>query len=275
MLTVGSLFSGIGGMDLGLERAGMRVVWQAEIDAYASRVLKKHWPDVPNFGDVTKVNWRTVERPDVLAGGFMCTDLSSVGKMGGMGDFTRSGTTWRELVRAIVSLRPRYVLVENISVLLAGDGGRWFATVLGALAACGYDAEWDCIPASSLGAPHGRDRVFIVAYPHGVGRHENVFPTGGVSKGFQSQSQRVSDWQRGIPTRAPTSGRLRLLPDPSVCGMDDGVSSKLVRLGWRGALSGYGNAVVPAVAELVGGWIVAHANRESASACPAGELVHL
>lgn len=260
MLTVGSLFSGIGGMDLGLERAGMRVVWQCENDPYASRVLAKHWPDVPNYGDVTAVDWSTVERPDVLAGGFMCTDLSSVGRMGGMGGSTRSGTTWRELARAVVLLRPRYVLVENVPILLTGDGGRWFATVLGQLAACGYDAEWDCVPASAVGAPHGRNRVFVVAYPNGVGRDANVFPTGSISKGFQTQSQRVSDWQRGIPIRSPTSGRLRLLPNPSIVRMDDGLSPRLVRLGWRDALRGYGNAVVPAVAELVGRLIVAHAS---------------
>lgn len=261
MLTVGSLFSGVGGMDLGLERAGMRVLWQAEIDEFASRVLAKHWPCLRNCGDVSAVDWGTVERPDVLAGGFMCTDLSKVGTMEGMADHTRSGTTWREFVRAIVSLRPRYILVENVTVLLAGHGGSWFATVLGQLAALGYDAEWDCIPAAALGAPHRRDRVFVVAYPHRVGWPSDNLFDGVVPASLEKVRMSGDSWSRTGSVRASPGGRLRLLPDASICGMDDGLSSKLVRLGWGNALRGYGNAVVPAVAELIGGWIVEHASR--------------
>jgi hypothetical protein len=85
-LTVGSLFSGIGGFDLGLERAGMQVIWQSEIDEFASRVLKKHWPDVPNLGDITKVDWSEVERPDVICGGYPCQPFSQAGKRGGEND---------------------------------------------------------------------------------------------------------------------------------------------------------------------------------------------
>jgi DNA (cytosine-5)-methyltransferase 1 len=167
VLTFGSLFSGIGGMDLGLERAGLRCLWQSEIDAYAvEHVLSRHWPNVRQLGDATKIDYADVEKPDVLAGGFMCTDLSVAGKQAGMGESTRSGITWRELVRAIRELRPRYVLVENVPALLSGERGGWFGKVLGELATLGYDAEWDCIPAKAFGAPHERDRVFIVAYPH-------------------------------------------------------------------------------------------------------------
>lgn len=156
-LTVGSLFSGIGGFDLGLERAGMRVIWQSEIDPYASAVLRKHWPHVPNHGDIRTITAGTVERPDVLCGGFPCQDISNAGKRAGI-DGDRSGL-WSEYARVIGELRPRYVLVENVAALL----GRGLERVLGDLAALGFDAEWHCIPASAVGAPHLRDRIWIVA----------------------------------------------------------------------------------------------------------------
>lgn len=157
MLTVGSLFAGIGGFDLGLERAGMRVIWQSEIDPYASAVLRKHWPDVPNHGDIRTIRAGTVERPDVLCGGFPCQDISNAGKRAGI-DGERSGL-WSEYARVIGEVRPRYVIVENVAALL----GRGLERVLGDLAALGFDAEWHCIPASAVGAPHRRDRLWIVA----------------------------------------------------------------------------------------------------------------
>lgn len=160
-LRVGSLFSGIGGIDLGLERAGMETRWFSEIDPYASRVLAKHWPAVPNLGDITKIDFTTVEPVDVLAGGFPCQDISRAGAKEGIGG-KRSGL-WFEYLRAIGDIRPRYVLVENVSDLLT----RGLGAVLGSLAEIGYDAEWDCIPASAIGAPHIRDRLWLVAYPNG------------------------------------------------------------------------------------------------------------
>jgi DNA (cytosine-5)-methyltransferase 1 len=198
VLTVGSLFSGIGGFDLGLERTGhMRTVWFCEQDEFCQRVLAKHWPGVPCHPDVRALvadadgagcsapsaqrcdshRLRSagavgsrgsdgalpvpVPYVDVLCGGFPCQDLSYAGKGAGL-DGERSGL-WGEYARLIRELRPRYVVVENVSALLARGLGR----VLGDLAACGYDAEWDCIPASAVGAPHRRDRVWLVAYPGG------------------------------------------------------------------------------------------------------------
>ncbi len=158
-MNVGSLFSGIGGFDLGLERAGYDIAWQVEIDPYCQRVLAKHWPHVTRYGDITTIDWATVPRVDLLCGGFPCQDLSFAGKRAGI-DGARSGL-WSEYVRAIVQLRPRYVLVENVPGLLTNA---YMGRVLGDLAACGYDAEWDCLPASAIGAPHRRDRVWIVAY---------------------------------------------------------------------------------------------------------------
>ncbi len=158
MLTIGSLFSGIGGLELGLERAGLGpVLWQAEQDPYCRRVLAKHWPEAKRYDDVRDID-ENAERVDVICGGFPCQDISNAGKRAGMAG-ERSGL-WREYARIVRELRPRFVVVENVSALL----GRGFGDVLGDLAACGYDAQWDCIPAASVGAPHRRDRVFLVAW---------------------------------------------------------------------------------------------------------------
>jgi DNA (cytosine-5)-methyltransferase 1 len=173
-LTVGSLFSGIGGIDLGLERAGMRVIWQAEVDPYCSRVLANHWPDVPNLGDVTLIDWSSVERPDVLAGGYPCQPFSVAGRQLGEADERH---LWPFFADAIRVLRPRFALLENVPGHLALGFGR----VLGDLAEIGYDATWDCVPAAAVGAPHLRDRVFVVAYPErGELREQSVtFARGG------------------------------------------------------------------------------------------------
>lgn len=158
-LRVLSLFAGIGGIDLGLERAGMQVVAHAEIDPYACRVLAKHWPDVPNLGSVVDADFAAWEGlVDVIAGGFPCQDISLAGKGAGIKEGTRSGL-WSEYARAIREIRPRYVIVENVSALLA----RGIDRVLGDLAAIGFDAWWDCLPAAAVGAPHRRDRLFVVA----------------------------------------------------------------------------------------------------------------
>jgi DNA (cytosine-5)-methyltransferase 1 len=194
-VNVGSLFTGIGGFDLGLERAGMRVVWQCEQDEFCRRVLARHWPGVPCYPDVRAlvadasgvsgplqrvgVDQRAqvsagagdvrspvpVQVPpvDVLCGGFPCQDISLAGKGAGIGG-ARSGL-WSEYARLVGELRPRYVIVENVAALLARGLGR----VVGDLAALGYDAEWDCLPASAFGAPHRRDRLWLVAYPNGEG----------------------------------------------------------------------------------------------------------
>jgi len=152
------LFSGIGGFSLGLERAGMRTVAFCEIDGYCRDVLAKHWPDVPCHDDITTREFREGEA-DVICGGFPCQDISNAGQRAGLAG-ERSGL-WRELLRAIRLVRPRYAVVENVAALLA----RGMDVVLGDLAAIGHDAEWHCIPASAVGAPHRRDRVWIVAHP--------------------------------------------------------------------------------------------------------------
>ena len=163
MLKLLDLFSGIGGFSLGLERTGgFETVAFCEIDKFCQKVLRKHWPHVRQYTDVTKLTAAQLTADgltvDAICGGFPCQDISTAGKGAGMGEGTRSGL-WSEYARLIGELRPRYVIVENVSALL----GRGLDRVLGDLAQIGYDAEWHCIPASAIGAPHRRDRVWVVA----------------------------------------------------------------------------------------------------------------
>ena len=147
-LTFISLFAGIGGIDLGLERAGMQCVTQVEIDDYATRVLEKHWPSVRRLRDVRSAGAHNLPRADVIAGGFPCQDISNDGRGAGIVNGTRSGL-WSEFRRIVRELRPSYVFVENVSALLH----RGIDTVLGDLAALGFHAEWHCIPAADTETP--------------------------------------------------------------------------------------------------------------------------
>ena len=181
-MRIGSLFSGAGGLDIAVEQFfGARTVWHCELDPAASKVLACRWPGVPNLGDITAVDWSTVEAIDVLCGGFPCQDISSAGRQAGMGTGTRSGL-WSEFVRAIAALRPRVVIIENVRNLLSvsanrdmepepdalGDARtqpvlRGLGAVLGDLSDLGYDAQWVTVSAASVGAPHKRERVFVLA----------------------------------------------------------------------------------------------------------------
>ena len=173
-LTVGSLFSGIGGIDLGLERAGMTVKWQSEIDPYACKVLKKHWPDTPNLGDIKQIDWSTVEPVDVIAGGYPCQPFSTAGKRQGENDPRH---LWPYFRNAISVLRPRVAFLENVR----GHLSMGFDRVLADLTEIGYDAEWQIVSAASVGAPHRRERIICVAYPsqqysNGVFNHTRNSP---------------------------------------------------------------------------------------------------
>ena len=160
----GELFAGIGGFSLGLERAGMQCAWQVEIDPYAQAVLKKHWPDVPKHEDVRTFPPQGDYAVDLICGGFPCQDISVAGRGAGLAG-ERSGL-WYEFARIVGVLRPRYVVVENVAALLT----RGMDAVLGTLSTLGYDAEWHVIPASAVGAPHRRERVWIVAYANDEGQ---------------------------------------------------------------------------------------------------------
>jgi DNA (cytosine-5)-methyltransferase 1 len=157
-LSFGSLFAGIGGIDLGFERCGMRCKWQVEINDYATKVLEKHWPEVHRERDIRQCGASNLERVDIIAGGFPCQDISYAGLGAGL-DGERSGLFF-EAVRLVRELQPRAVVLENVSALLT----RGLDRVLGTLAEIGYDAQWHCIPAAYVGAPHIRDRVFIIGF---------------------------------------------------------------------------------------------------------------
>ena len=234
-----SLFAGIGGMDLGLERAGMRCVGQVEIDPFCRKVLAKHWPDVPKWSDIRDFDGSGLrEHPDLIYGGFPCQDISNAGKRAGI-DGERSGL-WSEYARVVRVLRPRYVLVENVAALL----GRGLDRVLGDLAESGYDAEWDCIPASAVGAPHIRDRLFVVAYA--AGERRNTRP------GVARDEERPRGWRR-------ESG-----PGGEVLADAESIGGALRRAeGERpGRLAGGGSLPHPILARLEGHerGVVAHAD---------------
>jgi DNA (cytosine-5)-methyltransferase 1 len=167
------LFSGIGGFSLGLERAGMRTVAFCEADERKRAFLADAWPHIPCFPDVAALRGRDIEGRaiDIIAGGFPCQDVSHAGRRAGI-EGERSGL-WVEFCRLIRELRPRYALVENVPGLLS----RGMGEVLADLAASGYDAEWDCVPAAAVGAPHLRARIWLLAYPGGLRdqAHDTVF----------------------------------------------------------------------------------------------------
>lgn len=164
--TVGSAFSGIGGMDLAFAAAGFDIRWQIEINPFCQRILTKHkvkyWPNARLYDDIKTA--RDLEKVDVIIGGFPCQDVSNAGKKKGIKEGTRSGL-WIELARLIGEVRPAFVLLENVAAITSRDGTR----VIADLTALGYDAEWGIIPAATVGAPHERKRWWAVAYSDGAG----------------------------------------------------------------------------------------------------------
>lgn len=199
-MRVGSLFSGYGGLDLAVMDVipGASVAWHVEFDKAPSAILAHHWPDVPNYGDVTAVDWESVEPVDILTGGFPCQDLSHAGKRAGLRPGTRSGL-WSHMAYAISILRPDLVVIENVFGILSaraagdvepcawclGDDADGVVRALGAvcadLASLRYDARWTTVRAADAGACHGRARVFITAYPDDFGGDWFQFLAGGGS----------------------------------------------------------------------------------------------
>jgi DNA (cytosine-5)-methyltransferase 1 len=266
------LFAGIGGFTLGLERAGFETAAFCEIDPYAQKVLKKHWPGVPIYDDVRQL---TAERlasdgigVDVITGGFPCQDISTAGRQAGI-DGERSGL-WSEIARLISELQPRYAIMENVTNIISGDSGRWFGRVLGDLAEIGYDAEWHCIPASAIGANHHRDRVWIAAHPSGGERQsgaekQGVLRTlpenGAINHNLSGRGEAHTELlahpngtqrERGrLPIRIQQKHSDTFLSswwkaEPNVGRVADGVPARSHRL------KCLGNAVVPQIPELIG-----------------------
>lgn len=184
---VGALFAGYGGLDLAVEEVfGAELAWYSEIDKGALKILEHRFPGIANVGSVTEADWSQVAPVDILTGGSPCQDLSHAGRRAGMTEGTRSNL-WVAMREAIAELRPRYVIWENVRGAYSaaadsavepcpgcvGDGSgvhlRALGRVLGDLAELGFDAEWHGLRAADVGAPHGRFRVFVVAYASGRG----------------------------------------------------------------------------------------------------------
>ncbi len=227
-LTIGSLFSGYGGLDMGVEAVtGGRVVWHCEWEDAPSAILKHHWPDVPNFKDVSKVDWASIAPVDILTGGFPCQDVSLAGARKGLTEGTRSGL-WSEFAKAVDVIRPRLVVIENVRGLLSASAAsdvepcpwclgdesdqpslRALGAVCGELSELGYDSQWTTVRASDAGACHRRERVFIVAWPEcsdpsSVGqllvKHgEDAFGNRGESQPFASRVEQEYDGLADLP----------------------------------------------------------------------------
>ncbi len=241
-LAFGSLFAGIGGFDLGFERAGMVCKWQVEIDDYANRVLEKHWPSVHRERDVRTVGRHNLEAVDVMCGGFPCVNISSLGDRSGIDGNEDGSGLWFEAVRIIREIRPQFFVMENVSALLIRGADR----VFGDLAESGYDIGWRCLPAALFRAPHRRDRVFAIA----IDRNTN----GGNGSAIETFSNKDAS------TCGDGAGSWWEV-EPGVGRVAHGVSNRSHRL------RGLGNAVVPQVAEWIGRRIVESAGRMPAPAC--------
>ena len=257
LLRIGSLFSGVGGLELGLERAGVgRVVWQCELDPFCRRVLAKHWPNVTRFEDVTQP--RDWPDADLICGGFPCQDVSSAGRRRGLGG-SRSGL-WYHFAAVVGRVRPAWVIVENVASGLRS----WLPTVRRQLCELGYRTTPVALSAADVGAPHLRRRVFVVAHAgrvqlrqqprrgRGTSRKGPAFaPLARTARAAHGDAD--GDREPAFPVdvqvaglRCVASGASAWAAPPEFRGVDDGVPRRLDRL------RALGNAVVPQCAEVIG-----------------------
>lgn len=295
-MTFGSLFAGIGGFDLGLERAGMECRWQVEIDDYASRVLAKHWPHVTRWGDVRTFppgpvgEWRV----DLVCAGVPCQPVSHAGKQKGAND---ERWMWGEALRVVADLQPTFFVAENPIGILNHDGGRTFRGLLRALASVGYVCEWHVIAAADVGAPHLRQRVWLVAYSDSVSRIEgeprragrglpaasagpqgrqdegqawavagdccaNVADANGMPRAQQLSHERRAAWSPDAFSGSLVGNRSEAdgwwATEPSVGRVAHGIPNRVDRLRCLG------NAVVPQIVELIGRAIIEHQQHDVA-----------
>jgi DNA (cytosine-5)-methyltransferase 1 len=283
-LRIGSLFTGTGALDLAvMDVFDAEVVWHSQYEPpdkngkedknqYAAKILARHWPAVPNLGDITKVDWEAVLAEhgpiDVVTGGFPCTDVSSAGKRAGLTPDTRSGL-WNHMARCIAVLRPRLVVIENVEGLLsaeadrglesgveavdedAGAGGllRALGAVLGDLATLGFHAEWARVAASEVGAPHPRKRVFVYAWPAdvdpgGIRRRDGQGVVGGLgAEERDAEAPADTEGVRHGPGRLPV-GKGSPVADAGVrsANASDAPGAGLQGSGVRGRLAVHGGS---------------------------------
>ena len=238
----GSLFSGIGGFDLAAEWMGWENVFHCEWMEFPRKVLDYYWPDADSLTDITKTDFKKyANKIDVLTGGFPCQPYSSAGKRKGKEDERH---LWPEMLRAIREIKPSYVVGENVFGLLNWNEGMVFDEVHTDLESEGYEVQAVVIPAAAVNAPHGRDRVWFVAYRNGNLFNERNFhnekqPSKG-GKYAQRNTKQIPSNFHNFPTQSP------------ICSGDDGLSDRLDNITfskWRAeSIKGYGNAIVPQVA---------------------------
>lgn len=265
-MRIGSLFSGIGGLELGLERAGLgETVWQVECDEYCQAVLAKHWPNAERFDDVRTVGAATLSPVDLICGGFPCQDISSAGKRAGLAG-ARSGL-WFEYLRIVSELRPPWVVVENV----ASGAHKWVDVVREGLEQQGYACLPEPITAAAVGAPHKRARIFIVA----ANAHADWKPACPIDAKVAGSSQLTANTNSSDLRNEPRgAGRSRRegptfpannswsTPQPDMVRSLHGFSTRFHGAGNAALrkqralpsrrIKALGNAVVPQCAEVVG-----------------------
>jgi DNA (cytosine-5)-methyltransferase 1 len=232
--SIGSLFAGIGGFELGLERAipGAYTLWQVEQNTFCQKVLAKHWTEARIYDDVKNINKKNVERVDILCGGFPCQDISTAGKGEGLNG-KKSGLWW-EMHRIIEELQPRAVIMENVAAINV----RGLGAVLGSLSQIGYDAEWCTISSGgAFGLPHKRDRWFAIAYPSSIRLQR--------SRRYNSSKyqKKNTDWKTNQFISSVQREAL-----PFMCRAHNGIPSEL----GENMMRALGNAIVPQCSEWIG-----------------------
>lgn len=229
-LTHGSLFSGIGGFELGAEMAGIDTLWNCEIEKFQGEILKSRFPHAERFTDITKATG--LRYVDIISGGFPCQDISVAGKREGIKG-KRSGL-WSEMYRIIWEVRPKYVVVENSPALTISG----LEQVLCDLSKIGYNAEWQCISNYAFGYPHKRERLYLIAYSDKIGLQGDICNDGRFSSIFK-------EWTSDTSVGYTCAKRILEIPAHSTVRNDDGVSD------WSHKVGSIGNAVNPTVAKYL------------------------
>jgi DNA (cytosine-5)-methyltransferase 1 len=237
----GSLFNGIGGFQLAAKQMGWNNIFSCEIDNFCNQVTQKHYPNCIQYEDIRNTNF-TIHRGtiDVLTGGFPCQDISNAKTHTSNKKYEQNGITgkrsglWFEMLRAIKEIKPAFVVAENVSSLTH----KGLHTVLLCLSEIGYNAEWATLPASQFGAPHQRERIWIVAYPNSYGRKQESII---LSQIINKKIRETPEWQLSR-TICQTYGKKTL---PQYCGIHDGVPLELHH---AKRIAAIGNAIVPQIA---------------------------
>jgi DNA (cytosine-5)-methyltransferase 1 len=241
------LFEGIGGFSLAAKWMGWETLAWCEWNEFGQKVLRYHFPEAEGFGDITKTDFtKYANRIDILTGGFPCQD-ASIAKQDGKGqsglDGSRTGL-WREMVRAIEEVKPKFVVAENVENILRTNNGRDFATILGELVRMGFNCEWRVCRASEVGGCHHRARVFMVAYSNGIRLQQG--------ESFFCNVVKEASQKRRMCCGAASSVGASWPIEPSVSFVDDGLSNRLDGITfskWRAeSIKAGGNAIVPQVA---------------------------